>query len=100
MIAWTSSGSRRSDIAVNPDTSENMTVTLLRSPSRAPLEVRIFSARCSGVNRGGDGILSGPEAGPAGGEEAEGVAVAAALGATGVAGDRASRRTSGRRGWR
>ena len=49
MIAWTSSGSRRSDIAVNPDTSANITVTLLRSPSMALLEVRIFSARCFGV---------------------------------------------------
>src|SRR2546422_1229168 len=49
MMPWTSSGSRRSDMAVKPDTSENITVTRLRSPSRAPLEVRIFSARCFGV---------------------------------------------------
>ena len=37
MMPWTSSGSRRSDIAVKPDTSENITVTVFRSPSRAPL---------------------------------------------------------------
>ena len=36
-------------MAVKPDTSENITVTRFRSPSRAPLEVRIFSARCLGV---------------------------------------------------
>ena len=35
MMAWTSSGSRRSDIAVKPETSVNMTVTCLRSPSIA-----------------------------------------------------------------
>ena len=49
MMAWTSSGSRRSDRAVNPDTSVNMTVTCLRSPSIALRDVRIFSARCIGV---------------------------------------------------
>ncbi len=49
MIAWTSSGSSFSDIAVKPDTSENITVTLFRSPSSALFEVRIFSARCFGV---------------------------------------------------
>ena len=49
MIPWTSSGSSFSDIAVKPDTSENITVTILRSPSMAPFEVRIFSARCLGV---------------------------------------------------
>src|SRR4029453_524358 len=49
MMAWTSSGSRRSDMAVKPDTSVNMTVTCLRSPSIALLDVRIFSARCLGV---------------------------------------------------
>jgi hypothetical protein len=49
MMPCTSSGSRRSDIAVKPDTSENMTVTIFRSPSMAPFEVRIFSARCFGV---------------------------------------------------
>src|SRR5215831_12708872 len=53
MMAWTSSGSSRSDIAVKPDTSENITVTLLRSPSSAPREVRIFSARCLGVYAAG-----------------------------------------------
>src|SRR5215510_1186755 len=54
MMAWTSSGSRRSDIAVKPDTSVNMTVTCLRSPSRAAFEVRIFSARCLGVYAAGE----------------------------------------------
>ena len=49
MMAWTSSGSRRSDRAVNPDTSVNITVTCLRSPSMAALDVMIFSARCLGV---------------------------------------------------
>src|SRR5262245_11014974 len=54
MSEWTSSGSRRSDIAVNPETSVNMTVTCLRSPSRAVREVRIFSARWWGVYAAGD----------------------------------------------
>ena len=36
-------------MAVKPDTSVNMTVTCLRSPSIALLDVRIFSARCLGV---------------------------------------------------
>src|SRR3989442_1751861 len=49
MMALTSSGSRRSDIAVNPETSANMTVTPFRSPSITLFEVRIFSARCFGV---------------------------------------------------
>jgi hypothetical protein len=49
MIACTSSGSSFSDIAVKPDTSANITVTIFRSPSIAPFEVRIFSARCFGV---------------------------------------------------
>src|SRR2546428_1899680 len=49
MIAWTSSGSSVSDIAVKPDTSENITVTIFRSPSMALFKVRIFSARCLGV---------------------------------------------------
>ena len=49
MIAWTSSGSRRSDMAVKPETSENMTVTSFRSPSTAERVLRIFSARCFGV---------------------------------------------------
>src|SRR5262245_4961743 len=49
MMPWTSSGSRRSDIAVKPETSENITVTIFRSPSSAPFEVKIFSARCFGV---------------------------------------------------
>src|SRR5262249_59627944 len=54
MIAWTSSGSSRSESAVKPETSANMTVTVLRSPSMALLEVRIFSARCFGVYDSGD----------------------------------------------
>src|SRR5437764_14035136 len=49
MIEWTSSGSSRSDIAVKPETSVNITVTCLRSPSRAERLLRIFSARCLGV---------------------------------------------------
>ena len=48
MIAWTSSGSSFSDIAVKPDTSENITVTIFRSPSMALLEVRIFSREVPG----------------------------------------------------
>src|SRR5262245_50340077 len=54
MMAWTSSGSRRSDIAVNPDTSVNITVTCLRSPSTVVLDVRIFSTRCWGVYASGE----------------------------------------------
>src|SRR5262252_3720518 len=54
MIAWTSSGSSRSDMAVKPDTSANMTVTVLRSPSMALLEVRIFSARRLGGKERGE----------------------------------------------
>ena len=54
MMPWTSSGSSRSDIAVKPETSENITVTVLRSPSIAPFDVRIFSARCLGVYAAGE----------------------------------------------
>src|SRR5258705_10092972 len=66
MMEWTSSGSSRSDIAVKPETSENITVTLFRSPSSAAFEVRIFSARCLGVyvsgavNFSGAGALGRP----------------------------------------
>ena len=35
-MVWTSSGSRFSDMVVKPETSANRTVTLFRSPSRAP----------------------------------------------------------------
>src|SRR5262245_44415215 len=51
---WTSSGSSRSASAVNPDTSTKSTVTCLRSPSSALLDVRIFSTRCLGVYDCGD----------------------------------------------
>src|SRR5262249_1146992 len=36
--------------------SQKRTVTCLRSPSRAALEVRIFSARCLGVYDSGEGL--------------------------------------------
>ena len=49
MRAWTSSGSRREAIEVKPETSTKSTVTCLRSPSSALLDVRILSARCLGV---------------------------------------------------
>src|SRR5262245_9249126 len=44
-----SSGSRSASRSMEPLMSANSTVTCLRSPSRAALEVRIFSARCLGV---------------------------------------------------
>ena len=44
-----SSGSRSASNSIEPFISANNTVTCLRSPSRALLEVRIFSARCLGV---------------------------------------------------
>ena len=59
MMAWISSGSRRSDMAVKPDTSVNITVTCLRSPSMALFDVRIFSARCRGVYAAGEANRSG-----------------------------------------
>src|SRR5262249_60591491 len=40
---------------MEPLRSANSTVTCLRSPSRAVLEVRIFSARCFGVYASGGG---------------------------------------------
>jgi hypothetical protein len=43
------SGSRRSAKRVESTMSQKRIVTCLRSPSRAILEVRIFSARCFGV---------------------------------------------------
>ena len=42
-------GSRSASSSMEPLRSANSTVTCLRSPSRAPFEVRIFSARCLGV---------------------------------------------------
>src|SRR2546422_9630758 len=75
MIAWTSSGSRRSDMAVKPDTSANMTVTLLRSPSSALLDVRIFCARCFGVYDWGDAYLESSAGGPPDGAGAAGATV-------------------------
>src|SRR5690349_7038908 len=53
MRVWTSSGSSRSDSDVNPETSAKRTVTCFRSPSRALLDVRIFSAKCFGVYESG-----------------------------------------------
>src|SRR5207249_12280400 len=44
-----SSGSRSPRSSIEPLRSAKRTVTCLRSPSRAVLEVRIFSARCFGV---------------------------------------------------
>src|SRR3972149_2021589 len=44
-----SSGSASASNSIEPLRSANSTVTSLRSPSNAPLEVRIFSARCCGV---------------------------------------------------
>ena len=49
MISWTASGSSRDASEVKPEISVNSTVTCLRSPSMAPAETRIFSARCFGV---------------------------------------------------
>src|SRR5262245_29537850 len=72
MMPCTSSASRRSDIAVKPDTSANMTETIFRSPSMAVLEVRIFSARCFGVYVTGAAPLRA--AAPDGGATTVGVA--------------------------
>src|SRR6266545_7464490 len=44
---------------MEPLTSAKRTVTCLRSPSRAALEVRIFSARCLGVYVSGAGERTG-----------------------------------------
>jgi hypothetical protein len=44
-----SSGSRSASSSMEPLRSAKRTVTCLRSPSSAALEVRIFSARCLGV---------------------------------------------------
>src|SRR5262245_50720197 len=52
-----SSGSRSASNSIEPFMSANNTVTCLRSPSRALLEVRIFSARCFGVYDCGDANL-------------------------------------------
>src|SRR5215471_204135 len=49
-----SSGSRSASNSIDPFRSAKSTVTCLRSPSRALLEVRIFSARCLGVYASGD----------------------------------------------
>src|SRR5437867_829426 len=57
-----SSGSRSASSSIEPLRSAKRTVTCLRSPSSALLEVRIFSARCLGVyvwgelNRGSTGL--------------------------------------------
>src|SRR5262249_39731808 len=51
-----SSGSRSASNSIEPFRSAKSTVTCLRSPSRAALEVRIFSARCLGVYDSGEGV--------------------------------------------
>src|SRR5262245_32075924 len=53
-ILRASSGSRSASSSIEPLRSANSTVTCLRSPSRAALEVRIFSARCLGVYASGE----------------------------------------------
>src|SRR2546425_619076 len=53
-----SSGSRSASSSIEPFRSANRTVTCLRSPSRAALEVRIFSARCFGVYESGAANLA------------------------------------------
>jgi hypothetical protein len=49
-----SSGSRSASNSIESLRSAKRTVTCLRSPSRAALDVRIFSARCFGVYASGD----------------------------------------------
>src|SRR5215471_9084311 len=53
MTSCIASGSRRSASREESTMSQKTTVTCLRSPSRAALEVRIFSARCLGVYASG-----------------------------------------------
>src|SRR6266481_2071443 len=53
-----SSGSRSASSSIDPLRSANRTVTCLRSPSKAALEVRIFSARCLGVYESGAANLA------------------------------------------
>ena len=53
-----SSGSRSASNSIEPFKSANSTVTCLRSPSRAALEVRIFSARYFGVYESGAANLA------------------------------------------
>src|SRR6266481_541198 len=62
MISDHASASICSASSIEPFTSANSTVTCLRSPSRALREVRIFSARCLGVEVAD---LGGAVAGPA-----------------------------------
>src|SRR5262250_2501712 len=81
MMPWTSSGSSRSDIAVNPDTSLKTTVTCLRSPTIAAFEVRILSARCLGVYACGLANLVWLAGAPAAVRVGAGAAVPAAAGA-------------------
>src|SRR5215510_3755485 len=50
-----SSGSRSASSSIEPFRSAKSTVTCLRSPSSAALDVRIFSARCLGVYDSGEG---------------------------------------------
>src|SRR5262249_56512901 len=54
-ILRASSGSRSASNSIEPLRSAKRTVTCLRSPSSAALDVRIFSARCLGVYDSGDG---------------------------------------------
>src|SRR5262249_34452266 len=54
-ILRASSGSRSASSSIEPLRSAKSTVTCLRSPSRAALDVRILSARCLGVYASGEG---------------------------------------------
>src|SRR5215831_2774 len=54
-ILRASSGSRSASSSIEPLRSAKSTVTCFRSPSRAALEVRNFSARCLGVYASGEG---------------------------------------------
>src|SRR5262249_50957326 len=56
MTSCIASGSRCSASREDSTMSQKSTVTCLRSPSSAALEVRIFSARCLGVYDSGEGV--------------------------------------------
>src|SRR5712692_9163403 len=59
-ILRASSGSRSASSSIEPLRSAKRTVTCLRSPSSAALEVRIFSARCLGVYDRGEAKAAEP----------------------------------------
>src|SRR5712691_11024164 len=56
-----SSGSRSASSSIEPFMSAKSTVTCLRSPSSAALEVRIFSAMCFGVYVAGEATCAAAE---------------------------------------